>query len=184
MRIIAGKYRSRKLVTLPGLQTRPTLDRTKEAFFSSIGSDLTGLLVLDLFGGSGALSLESLSRGACRAVIAENNPAAVQVIQKNQAALGVSRQELTVLPISYKEALAKLKKTSFDLIFLDPPFRLKVIDEIIATILKDGLLNEGGYIIAEYPREDIVRKDYAELDVKLCRRYASSEVLILRRSKK
>ena len=66
MRIISGIYRGRKLYTLEGLKTRPTLDQTKEAIFSSIGGYLNGQVILDVFGGSGALSLESLSRGACR----------------------------------------------------------------------------------------------------------------------
>mgnify|MGYP001119717371 len=83
MRIIAGKYRSRKLITLEGLATRPTLDQTKEAIFSSLGGYINDFVILDVFGGSGALSLESISRGAKEAYIIDSNPDAVKIIKKN-----------------------------------------------------------------------------------------------------
>ena len=89
MRIIAGKYRSRKLFTLEGLQTRPTLDQTKEAIFSSIGGYIPGFTVLDVFGGSGALSLESLSRGAKNATIIDANIDAINIIKSNANNFGL-----------------------------------------------------------------------------------------------
>ena len=79
MRIISGIYRGRKLYTLEGLKTRPTLDQTKEAIFSSIGGYLNGQVILDVFGGSGALSLESISRGAKKAYILDNNIDAIEM---------------------------------------------------------------------------------------------------------
>ena len=100
MRIIAGKYRSRKLNTLPGLKTRPTLDQTKEAIFSSLGNYLPDFTVLDVFGGSGALSLESLSRGAKKAYIIDNNIEAINVIKTNKEALKV-KDELVIYHSSY-----------------------------------------------------------------------------------
>ena len=75
--------------------------------------------------------------------------------------------------------LKKLTNKKFDLIFLDPPFRMKVIDELITFILDNDMLEDGGYIMAEYPKEDVVRKDYPNLKIKLCRTYSSSEVMIL-----
>ena len=87
MRIIAGKYRGSKLNTLEGLKTRPTLDATKEAIFSSLGGYIPGFIVLDIFGGSGALSLESLSRGAEKAYIIDNNIDAINIIKGNAAKL-------------------------------------------------------------------------------------------------
>ena len=67
----------------------------------------------------------------------------------------------------------------FDIVFLDPPFKLKVIDELIEYIIDNDLLADDGYIVCEYPKEDVVRKGYDGFNVKLCRRYSSSEVLIL-----
>ena len=179
MRIIAGKNRGRKLETLPGLATRPTLDGTKEAIFSSLGGMLPGFTVLDVFGGSGALSLEAISRGATKAYILDNNLEAINIIKKNATMLG-SMKELTILYGDYHQIIGRFNgQKLFDVIFLDPPFRMKVIDELVDYIVKNDLLAEGGYIVCEYPREDVVNKDYDGYKVKLCRRYASSEVLIL-----
>ena len=180
MRIISGKHKSRVLNTLEGLNTRPMTDRMKESVFNTVGPYFDGDVVLDLFGGSGALSLESLSRGASFAYIVEKSYAAVKVINSNISAL---KEEINtrVLNVDYKVALNKFiaEGTKFDIIFLDPPFRLKVIDELIIYIIENDLLADGGYIVAEYPKEDVVQKDYEGYKVKLCRRYSSSEVLIL-----
>lgn len=178
MRIIAGKYRGSKLNTLDGLKTRPTLDATKEAIFSSLGSYIPGFVVLDIFGGSGALSLESLSRGAEKAYIIDNNIDAINIIKSNANKLKVGN-ELVVYHAEYKNILEKLKHIKFDLVFIDPPFKLKVIDEIISFLINNNMIAEEGYIMAEYPMEDVVEKYYDGYKVKLCRRYSSSEVLIL-----
>ncbi|MBR2891451.1 MAG: 16S rRNA (guanine(966)-N(2))-methyltransferase RsmD [Bacilli bacterium] len=179
MRIIAGINRGRKLQTLEGLSTRPTLDGTKEAIFSSLGGMLPGFVVLDVFGGSGALSLESISRGAKKAYILDNNLDAIEIIKKNAQTLN-SMKELTILYGDYKQIIKRFDKSKmFDIIFLDPPFKLKVIDELIIYIIENDLLAEGGYIVCEYPKEDVVQKHYDGYKVKLCRRYSSSEVLIL-----
>lgn len=181
MRIIAGTHRGRKLQTLEGLATRPTLDGTKEAIFSSIGPYFSGVRVLDCFGGSGALSLESLSRGADFAVIIDNNPDAINIIKQNAKTLGLFHK-MNILQGEYLSIMKRFKPNEqFDLIFLDPPFKLKVIDELVTYIVEHNLLSVGGYIVCEYPKEDIVRKNYETLEVHLCRRYSSSEVLILER---
>lgn len=181
MRIIAGKYRSRKLVTLEGLHTRPTLDQTKEAIFSSMGNYLPDAVTLDVFGGSGALSLESLSRGAKKAYIIDNNQEAINIIKTNAKNLQVKDEELIILQGSYQIVLPRLEKQKFDVVFIDPPFRMKVIDEIITLLVNNKMLEIGGYIMAEYPKIDVVNKDYPGFRVKLCRVYASSEILILER---
>lgn len=178
MRIIAGKFRSRKLVTLEGLSTRPTLDQTKEAIFSSLGGYIPEFTILDVFGGSGALSLESISRGAKHSTIIDANMDAIKIIKQNAKNLGVE-SELTILYGGYESYLEKLKKNKYDIVFLDPPFRMKVIDELCEFLIENDMIESGGYIVAEYPKEDVVQKDYPGFRVKLCRKYASSEVLIL-----
>ena len=131
MRIIAGKNRGRKLQTLEGLATRPTLDGTKEAIFSSLGGMLPDYTILDIFGGSGALSLESISRGAKKAYILDNNIEAIEIIKKNAQALN-SMKELTILYGDYKQIIGRFKNSKmFDIIFIDPPFKLKVINELL-----------------------------------------------------
>ena len=137
-----------------------------------------GFIVLDIFGGSGALSLESLSRGAEKAYIIDNNIDAINIIKGNAAKLKVG-SELVVYHSEYKNVLDKLKHVKFDLVFIDPPFKLKVIDELISYLINNDMIAEDGYIMAEYPMEDVVEKHYDGYRVKLCRRYSSSEVLIL-----
>ena len=178
MRIIAGKNRGRKLETLPGMATRPTLDGTKEAIFSSLGGMLYDFVVLDVFGGSGALSLEAISRGAKKAYIMDNNLDAIEIIKKNAKNLN-SMKELTILYGDYQQILKGMTNQQFDLVFLDPPFKLKVIDELVSYILNNNMLNDGGFIVCEYPKEDVVNTEYPNMRVKLKRRYSSSEVLIL-----
>ncbi len=180
MRIIAGTFRSRKLETLEGLKTRPTLDKTKGAIFSSIGGYLPGFVVLDVFGGSGALSLESISRGAKEAYIIDNNIDAVNIIKKNTNNLGVEKQ-MHIYHGSFETILGKLKNKKFDVVFLDPPFRMKVIDELMEYLVKNDMVEVGGYVMAEYPMEDIVNKSYDGFRVKLCKRYSSSEIVIFER---
>lgn len=178
MRIIAGTLKSRKLETLEGLKTRPTLDKTKEAIFSSLGGYIPEFVVLDVFGGSGALSLESISRGAKKAYIIDNNIDAINIIKKNAKNLGVI-DKMAIYHGDYQTILPRFKNQKFDIIFLDPPFRMKVIDELITFIVENDMIAEGGYIMAEYPKEDIVNKIYPGFNIKLSRRYSSSEVIIL-----
>lgn len=178
MRIIAGKNRGRKLVTLEGLKTRPTLDGTKEAIFSSIGGYIPGFDVLDLFGGSGALSLESLSRGANHAYICDVNQEAINIIKTNTNNLKED-DNMSIYCMEYHQFLDKMKKKKFDIVFIDPPFRMKVIDEIISYLIDNDMIAKDGYIVAEYPFEDVVNKYYEGYRVKLLRKYSSSEILIL-----
>lgn len=180
MRIIAGKNRGTKLETLEGHMTRPTLDATKGAIFSSMGEFLPGFYILDLFGGSGALSLESLSRGASHATIVDKNIEAINIIKKNVTKMHYENQT-SIYHADYNTVLSNLCKKKFDVIFLDPPFKMKVIDELISFITSHDMINPGGFIMAEYPKEDIINKDYSNYKIKLCKIYSSSEVLILER---
>ncbi len=180
MRIIAGKYRGTKLYTLEGLATRPTLDATKEAIFNSLGSYIPGFITLDLFGGSGALSLEAISRGASKAYISELSIDAVKIIKANKDKLKIGN-ELEIHHTDYQNLLSSMKHQKFDLVFIDPPFRMKVIDEIISFLIKNDMISDGGYIVSEYPKEDVVEKDYDGYRIKLCKVYSSSEILILER---
>ena len=177
MRIIAGTFRSRKLETLDGLKTRPTLDKTKGAIFNSLGGYIPGFVVLDVCGGSGALSLESISRGAKEAYIIDNNIDAINIIKKNTKSLCAEKQ-MHIYHGSYQQILEKLKNKKFDVVFLDPPFRMKVIDELMEYLIENDMIESGGYIMAEYPLEDIINKNYDGYRVRLCKKYSSSEIII------
>ena len=121
MRVIAGQYGGRRLQSPPSA-TRPTADRVREALFSTLGS-LDGLRVLDLFAGSGALAIESLSRGAAEAVMVDSDRRAARVAQANVDELGVGG-EAQVLCAPAKAAATRLAEEGrqFDLVFLDPPY--------------------------------------------------------------
>ena len=107
MRIISGKFKSRRLLTLPGSATRPTIDQTKEAIFSSIGGRCQDFVVLDLFGGSGALALEAISRGARMAYIVDKSVQALKIIKTNVDSLKV--EDKKIIKGDYRSVLSKLK---------------------------------------------------------------------------
>ena len=128
MRIIAGKYRHRRLKTLPGRETRPMPDRLREALFSAIAHEIEGKTFADLYAGSGAVGIEALSRGAAHSIFVESSAAAVRVIQENLRALGME-QEARVMRATVQETLSGL---SADAYFLGPPYAL--VDEYSRTL--------------------------------------------------
>ena len=147
MRIISGQARGRKLLAPEGLDTRPTTDRVKESMFNLIIPYIPADTVLDLFGGSGALGIEALSRGCKSCVFIESNKAAVGVIKKN---LELSRQDSKAEVITL-DAFTYLNRTStkFDIIFLDPPYNKGLLAKAVELISTLDLLSENGIIVAE-----------------------------------
>lgn len=150
MRIIGGQRRGTKLNTLEGIETRPTLDRVKEALFSKINFDLPDSVVLDLFSGSGAIGLESLSRGAKKAYLCDSSFKAIKIIEKNIEKTKFEK-ETVLIAKDYINALEKFKleNIKFDIIFLDPPYKTDYNIKAVELILKYHLLNKDGIIIIE-----------------------------------
>lgn len=185
MRIISGIHKSRLLNTLDGLDTRPMTDRMKESVFNIIGPYFDGEVVLDLFGGSGALSLESLSRGASKAYIVEKSYQAVKIIQSNIKALK-EEERTRVLNCDYKVALNKFisEQMKFDIIFLDPPYKLNLCKEIIDTIIENDMLKEDGIICAQYVRGNFKPEDNDYYEVIRNYTHASSELCLMRKKDK
>ncbi len=151
MRIISGLKRGLKLKSLEGSDTRPTLDNVKEAIFSMLFDKVRDAKVLDLFAGSGALGLEALSRGAKMAVFVDANPKACQVVKAN-IEIARMQDESAVVKTDAKEYLAGAKKRGekFDLIFLDPPYALGLLDEVLNLIDEYGILEKDGLIVCEF----------------------------------
>lgn len=153
MRIITGTARGVKLDTLEGEETRPTAERFKEALFSMIQFDVEGRDVLDLFGGSGQLGLEALSRGAATAVFIDSSRAAADIIIGNARRCKLFDK----CRISSMDSLAYLRsaagKQEFDIIFLDPPYAAGLIPECLRLIAEGGILAEGGVIVCETAEE-------------------------------
>jgi 16S rRNA (guanine966-N2)-methyltransferase len=153
VRVIAGRYGGRRLTTPRGAATRPTADRVREALFSALGP-LDGLAVLDLFAGSGALGLEALSRGGAHAQFVDSAPAAVAAIRANLAALsvpegvaGVRRQDARAFLRSARE-----QRRQYDLVFLDPPYRVAPALGRELSPLLPAVLAAGGRVVAESDR--------------------------------
>ncbi len=149
MRIIAGEARGRKLFAPEGVETRPTADRVRESLFNVIARRVDGARVLDLFAGSGALSFEALSRGARFAVL--NDPArkACDVIRRNAELLGW-QDRMALHQLDWRRALAR-QDEPFDLVFLDPPYRMTAVyGEVAAELCARSLLNEDALIVMEH----------------------------------
>ncbi len=148
IRIIAGKYGGRK-INQPSLEiTRPTIDRIREAIFSSIQFKIQDAIVLDLFSGSGAFSFEAVSRGAMKSIAVDNNRKVIEVIKNNRDLL--SAKNVDVINGDAIKYTASKKGTKFNLIFIDPPYEMiDLYNEALREISSGGLLIENGYIIVE-----------------------------------
>ena len=149
MRIIGGKFRSRVLATFEGDAVRPTADRVKESLFNILSLRFYGARVLDLFSGTGALGLESLSRGAREVVFNDRSKESVAILKKNIRALKVEEgKEAKVFNLDASVLLDSMKEP-FDLIFIDPPYALDVGVKAVEKIAKKGLLKQGGVLVFE-----------------------------------
>lgn len=151
MRVISGQAGGRTLKAVPGMGTRPTTDKVKEALFSMIGPYFDGGQALDLFAGSGGLGIEALSRGMDKAVFVDLEYKSVEIIRANLQTTGL-QQQAEVYKNDAERALKALAKrgASFDLVFLDPPYRLKHGDKLMDTLDTLNLLNAGATIVLEY----------------------------------
>ncbi|GAA2849542.1 16S rRNA (guanine(966)-N(2))-methyltransferase RsmD [Streptosporangium fragile] len=142
-RVIAGSAGGRRLAVPPGRGTRPTSDRAREGMFSTVGSligPLTGIRVLDLYAGSGALGLEALSRGAAHALLVESDPKAIRTIRQNIAELGLPGAEIAADRV--ERLLARGVAEPYDLVFADPPYA--VTGEEVGAVLEQ--LRDRGWL--------------------------------------
>lgn len=147
MRVIAGKAKGIQLKTPKGMLTRPTTDRVKEALFSILQFDLPGTRVLDLFGGTGQLGIEALSRGAREAVFVDAREEACRLIRENLKRTGFTGK---VVRGDYLTYLAQCRE-KFNIIFLDPPYAEVFLENALNRITEIDILQSGGIIIAERP---------------------------------
>jgi 16S rRNA (guanine966-N2)-methyltransferase len=161
MRIIAGKFRSRQLKSVKGLDLRPTSDRLRETLFDILGDLVVGSRFIDVFAGTGAVGIEALSRGAHQVIFIEKHAATASLIKKNLAALDV-REQARVLPIDALHALQLLatepptrtSDAALDVLFLDPPYdQASDYDRVLSFLASATLLSEGGLVIAEHRRK-------------------------------
>ena len=157
MRVITGTARGRRLNELKGKETRPTADRVKEGMFNIIQFDIEGRRVLDLFGGTGQLGIECLSRGAAHATFVDARTDAVKLIRENLALTDLA-DRAAVLTADYATVLSSAAE-KYDLVFLDPPYETKLLERSLELISQFDILREHGIIICESPQgeEDACR---------------------------
>ena len=151
MRVVAGTARGTVLKTPEGMLTRPTADRVKEAVFSILHFDVEGAVVLDLFGGTGQLGIEALSRGAKKAVFVDQQPKACELIRENLRRTRFTNQA-TVVRGDYLEYLKRTKE-KFDIIILDPPYAEIFLETALNCIAEIDILRDNGIIVTERPIE-------------------------------
>ena len=155
MRIITGSARGVNLMTLDGLNTRPTAERTKEAIFSRLQFDLEGRTVLDLFAGSGQMGLEALSRGAKYGIFCDNSRDAMNIISKNIEKTCLKEKSM-VLCNSYEDGIERVAQTEkrVDIVFLDPPYASNMISDALGRLLRSEILRDGAIVVCESDRFD------------------------------
>lgn len=156
MRIIAGRFRSRKIKSVPGLDIRPTPDRLREALFNVLTPRIQGSVFLDAFAGSGAVGMEALSRGATGVILIERNSRAFGMLRENLRALGIEG-EVTVVRGS---AVALLPNYHSDIAFLDPPYdQVQLYEESLLALSRSGCK----LVIAQHPSKLSLEEDYGGL---------------------
>ena len=176
MRIITGSARGTKLAALEGEITRPTTDRVKEAVFSMLQFDIEGRAVLDLFGGSGQLALEALSRGAARATIIDQSRDAVNIIIENAKKTHlfdkcrISAADFT----SFIRGAAGREK--YDIIFLDPPYNTDLLPAALKAIANADICAVGCQIVCETDCDIPVKKSRMRKDADLATEYVMNDV--------
>lgn len=184
MRIISGSARGTKLVTLLGESTRPTLDRVKEPLFSIIQNEIVDSTVLDLFSGSGALGIESLSRGAKTAVFCDKNREAIEIISKNIEKTRLKESSI-VINNDYIKCLEILKSENmkFDLIFLDPPYKTNFAIDALKRILELDLLAQNGIVIIETDEEERNIEEIKKININIdkIKKYGRVKLMFLSR---
>ena len=149
MRVITGKARGIQLKTPEGMQTRPTADRVKEALFSIINFDVPGAKVLDLFGGTGQLGIEALSRGAESAVFVDAREESCRLIRENLKRTKLEK-DAKVIRSDYLDYLSRCRE-QYNIIFLDPPYAEVFLENAIKRITEIDILQSDGIIVAERP---------------------------------
>ena len=177
MRVIAGTAKGRRLQGPPGKDTRPMMDRAKEALFSSLGSVVEGAAVLDLYAGSGSLGIEALSRGAASATFVEMGRPALRALRTNLEVVGLGGEVVASDVTSY------LARTGdrFDLVFVDPPYRLSLalLEQVLAAAA--GVLGNGGVMVVHRRAGEARPKGPDGITLRDDRRYGDTRLWIYQR---
>lgn len=180
MRVISGTAKGCKLNSIDDLSTRPTLDRVKEPLFSIIQNYLPEANVLDLFAGSGALGIETLSRGAKHCTFCDKSYKSIQMLKENIKKTRMEERS-TILNIDYNKCLDGLNE-KFDIIFIDPPYKQDIAVKAIEKIINLKILSKDGIIILETDEEERELEELKKVQVEVYdkRKYGRVKLLFIR----
>lgn len=175
MRVISGKYKGKVLKGFNIDGTRPTMDRVKESLFGIIQNNIKNSICLDLFAGSGSLGIEALSNGANKCYFVDKNKEVIKILTENTTKI----ENAITINDDYTNALNnfKNKNIKFDIIFLDPPYMLNLIETSLNLIEKYDLLNDNGIIVCEYEKEEFK----SNLEIIKDKKYGSKNIRIYKK---
>jgi len=174
IRVISGSARGRRLKRVPGNGTRPVTDRVKEALFNIIGLNVRGSMFLDMFGGTGSVGIEAISRGAARVIFLDNGREAVNTIRSNLALTGFSEQS-EVVKVDALTYLERSPRGGFDYIYIAPP-QSRGLWSAAMQLLDDNStwLNSEGWVIAQIQPNEYVKLKLKSLMLFDRRRYGNT----------
>jgi len=156
MRVIGGEFRSRRLKSLPGIETRPTPDRLREALFNVVAPVIADAVFLDAYAGTGAVGIEALSRGARKCIFVEKNRAAVEVIRENLAALEIGNRA----EVFTGKVIQVIERVKADIVFLDPPYEAANEYELALNALGAA---GGNLVIVQHASRAPLKEQYGKL---------------------
>ncbi|WP_291320319.1 16S rRNA (guanine(966)-N(2))-methyltransferase RsmD, partial [Desulfonatronospira sp.] len=186
MRIISGSFKGKILKTGSGPGYRPATGKVREAVFSMFQGEIpdwSRVRVLDLFAGSGALGLEALSRGACKAMFVDNEPGAAGILQENLQRLEIPMRLARVIRKDAASFLAQDAKQGFELVFVDPPYGRNLLEQVLPRIIDHGWLEPQGILCAEVEsRLEISPKIHMGLDLLKDKQYGQTRILMWKKT--
>ncbi|MGE5632917.1 MAG: 16S rRNA (guanine(966)-N(2))-methyltransferase RsmD [Caulobacteraceae bacterium] len=177
MRVIAGVYRGRRFDRIEGTDIRPTSDMVKESLFNILSSDIIESKFLDLFGGTGGVGIEALSRGASHVVFIDSSIKSIKVLRKNLENLNII-DNIEVYNTDYLTAISKLYKNNkkFNIIFIDPPYSTGIAQKALLEISRNCILDEPGIIIIEHDAKDDMPETAGKLNKYRSKQYGNTKL--------
>jgi 16S rRNA (guanine966-N2)-methyltransferase len=180
IRIIGGELKGRKLVTVAGKETRPTSDRVRESIFNILGDTVRDACVLDLYAGTGAMGIEALSRGAKRVSFAEDHKAALAALAKNIKICSLESRTNTIKwNIQNNLNILKSHRSTFDLVFIDPPYNKDMIQPTLSHLARSQCLVNGARLVIEHSPREPIPENRPEFEMTDQRRYGKTLVSFL-----
>ena len=175
MRVISGKAKGRRLIAPKGGAIRPTADRIKESLFNILPRDFSGMKILELFAGTGNISIEALSRGAESALLVDASERSARIIRENLRRLELTdRAQMWVMPVRRALNAVGRQGQKFDVIFLDPPYDQKLVGRSLELITSVDPVYPTGVVVAEHSVRETLKSSYRFLSLNDQRRYGDT----------